>query len=703
MKLNNPDYYNSREISWVDFNFRVLDEARDKKNPLLERLRFVGINQSNLDEFFNIRIASLHNKIAEGGHADLAGRKPAQQLHTVLKKTKKLYALQNWIVNRSLMPQLHRHQIMLRKWHQLNRQQKKDLRATFEETIFPLVTPLAIDTSRPFPFVANGTLNVLVQLKKNVGEPEPAYTVLPVPTAIPRVIKIAGTDNQFILLDELMTHQLNAWFPKENIVNSAIFRIARDRDIDIDDDTSDLKDEVVKTLQERKSGPVMGIEMSAQANEQMVDWLLDHYHVDRESLFLTEAPVDLTFVNQLIKQVTGHKELLFKPFTPYDPKALKDDSMFDKISQNDILVHHPYDSFNPILRFLQEAAVDPDVLSVKMTLYRVSKHSPVIKALKQAAENGKEVTVMVELKARGDEGNNLHWTNVLESVGCHVVYGLQGLKVHCKLTMVVRKEGQEIKRYAHLGTGNYNDKTARLYTDMGLFTADPVIGEDATKFLNMLSGADDAPELKKLVMSPHHIRDFLIEKIDQEIENAKAGKSSHVTLKMNSFSDAKMIKKIYHASHAGVKVDILVRGICDLRVGIKGVSDNVTVHSIVGRLLEHSRIYIFENGGQPEIYMSSADLMERNLSRRVELLFPVENEVLSRSVRQIVGDLWRDNLKTRQLHHNNEWHHISHRGIKGFNAQQYLIDHNQEIADARLIETGFEKPPKNKQKSKPAQ
>ncbi|WP_423802918.1 RNA degradosome polyphosphate kinase [Nicoliella spurrieriana] len=683
MKFDNPEYFNSRELSWLDFDSRVLDEANDTNNPLLERLRFLGITQSNLDEFFNIRVASLHKLVAVNyEQPDAAGLTPAQQLKGVSKKAHHLVDTQYNILFNELLPQLAKKNIHMLKMDQLSNRQIDFLDDYFHQKLYPVLTPLAVDVSRPFPFIANNTLNIALIITKKGQNEQESFATVQVPDVFSRVIKLPDASNDFILLEEVIKHYAGELFVGYTAHDMACFRVTRDMDIEADEDTSDLMREIKHELRQRERGQVMRLEIESSMSNQLRNRLIKEYQLDDDAIYVVDGPIDLTLVSKWIKQVQRHNNLLFDKFTPYFPTPLQDESMFDAISKSDVFVHHPYDSFQPVLNFIDQAANDPDTLAIKMTLYRVSPNSPIIRSLKHAAQNGKQVTALVELKARFDEANNLHWADELERAGCHVIYGLVGLKVHSKLTLIVRKEADGIKRYMHMGTGNYNDVTARLYTDMGIFTDNQEMGIDATNIFNMLSGFSEPPYFHKLTISPNGIRNYLMERIDDEIENVKAGKKGLVKMKMNSLSDTTIIKKLYEASAAGVKIDLIVRGICNLRVGIKGVSDNITVHSLVGQLLEHSRIYYFYADGEEKVFLSSADLMKRNLSRRVELLFPILQDDIREHIIQIYDILWDDNVKTRVLQPDDSWPHIAQNGAEPLNAQSFLIKNRKRIANA---------------------
>lgn len=698
MSYNNSDYFNNRELSWLDFNDRVLDEARTKENPLLERLRFLGITQSNLDEFFNIRVASLHKMISvDYQGTDPSGLTPSAQLKGISEKTHVMVEKQYNTLLRSLLPKMEEHQIFLRQMADLTTRQKKYLDDYFRQQLYPVLTPMAVDVSRPFPFIANNTLNIALRISKpNKGGK--SFATVQVPDVFPRVIKLPGAENSFILQEDVIKYYIQELFVGFDIKETACFRVIRDMDMDVAEaDASDLMKEIEQQLKKRERGRAMRLEIDADMSKNLKNRLVKELHLAEADIYPVKGPIDLTFVSKLIKQIHGHKDLLYPPFEPYYPEAIRNKDLFAEISKRDIFMDHPYDSFQPVVDFIKQSAEDEDVLAIKMTLYRVSSKSPIITYLKKAAENGKQVTVLVELKARFDEENNVHWAQELEKAGCHVIYGLVGLKTHCKLTLVVRREENGIRRYMHMATGNYNDVTARMYTDMGLFTANQEMGVDASNIFNMLSGFSEPPFFHKLVISPEGIRNFLMAQVDEEIKNVQAGRKGHIQMKMNSLSDTKMIKKIYEASAAGVKVDLLVRGICNLKVGIPGVSENVTVHSIVGRFLEHSRIYYFYADGAERVFLSSADLMNRNLSRRVELLFPILQDNIRKQIIHIYHLMWADNIKTRVLQSDTTWKRVDRRGLGNLDVQEYLLDNQQNIADY-LFEDGIDDRPQTMHK-----
>lgn len=674
---NNFDYYTNRELSWLDFNDRVLEEARDEANPFLERLSFLSITQSNLDEFFMVRVASLAKLAAVNyPEPEASGMTAEEQLKAVNQKahvqlTKQYQTLDN------LLPDCERLGIHLKTVKQLTDKQYQYIKNYFHDDLYPVLTPMADDSSRPFPFIANDTLNLAIQLKKG-GNDEPLYATLQIPDVFPRVLRLPDDDNAFILIEDVVKEFVSQLFVNYKIKSSSAFRVIRDMDLDVaEEDTSDLLKEVQQQLKLREHGDVIRLEVESSISKKLLKRLTTELNVEPFAIYEVQGPLDLTFLKHVVKETNGHDDLKYPKYKAYQPKALSAQSnIFDAISQHDWLMQHPYDKFDPVVEFIRQASSDPDTLAIKMTLYRVSGDSPIIRYLGQAAQNGKQVTVLVEVKARFDEQNNVHWAKKLETMGCHVIYGLIGLKTHCKLSLVVRREENGIRRYMHMGTGNYNDATAHFYTDMGLFTANNDMGIDATNIFNMLSGYSRPPFFHELHISPEGIRDFIDEKLDAAIQVVKDGGTAHVQMKMNSLSDQEIIAHLYRASHAGVEIDIIVRGICCLRTGIKDVSDNITVHSIVGRFLEHSRIYIFDFNGEQTVFLSSADMMTRNLNRRVELLFPVKQSDLRDRVLAIYDIMWTDNVKTRVLAADNTYKRVS-RGGKPANESQAVF-----VADA---------------------
>lgn len=674
-----PEYFKNRELSWMDFNDRVLEEARNKDNPLLERINFLGITQSNVDEFFMVRVASLHKLIAAGiKTTDSSGQTPEKQLDAINQKEHRAVEKRYSTYWRSLLPLLEKKNIFIKEVKDLNAQQYEFVRRYFSDELYPIITPMADDTNRPFPFIANDSLNIAVCLKDK-EDGKHYYATLRVPNNFKRLVKLPKADNSFVLLEDIIKEFVSSFFDGYEVKEAAIFRVTRDMDLDVAErDTSDFLRSVQKQLKDREHGKVVRLEIEKSMGEKLRSRLFDKLKVKKNEIYEISGPIDLTFLKKLAGAVNGHEKMRYAPIKGYvDPDLALSSDIFANIRQRDYLVQHPYDSFDTVLNFICKAAHDDKVLAIKMTLYRVSGNSPIIKYLGQAAQAGKQVTVLVEVKARFDEENNVHWAKTLEQMGCHVIYGLKGLKTHTKITLVIRRDEDGIRRYIHLGTGNYNDVTAHFYTDMGLFTSRRDLGVDATNLFNMLSGYSRPPYFRQLRISPKHIREFINQKIDNEIEIAKTGRKAEIHMKMNSLSDPEIIGKLYEASHAGVKIHLIVRGICCLRTDIPGISDNIEVHSIVGRLLEHSRIYYFYNNGNQDVYLSSADMMNRNLNRRVETLFPILQPDLKERVLHIYDIMWNDNVKTRVLH-NDVYSMVDRRGKKALNSQEYFIHQAQE-------------------------
>ncbi|MCT3074381.1 RNA degradosome polyphosphate kinase [Leuconostoc citreum] len=687
-----PKYYVNREISWLAFNDRVLEEARDTANPLFERANFLAITQKNMDEWFMVRVASLQQQVMLGhDKVDAAGLTPKQQLDDVSAIAGQQIRDQYQVLTRSLLPALKREGLTLLKPEQLSKTQHNFLKHFFEQEILPVLTPMAVDSTRPFPFLANDTLNIGVRLKKSGEKSEKYLAFLQVPETFTRVIALPE-EQQAILLEDAVQMFLAALFPGYTIKESMVFHILRDMELDVadDEDTPNILQEVQSKLQERERGRIIRVVLSSTASKAFTAKLVKLLHVDEQRVYAVNGPIDLTFLNVWLKN-NVNAQLKFLPFKGFNNPDLAPSRIFESIRAKDYLLHHPYDSFQSVLSFIQTAAQDDQVLAIKMTLYRVSGKSPIIKALGLAAQRGKQVTVLVEIKARFDEENNVHWARELEKQGVHVVYGLRGLKTHAKVTLIVRREEGDIRRYIHLGTGNYNDVTANFYTDLGLLTSDAELGADVASIFNILTGYSDPGYFHQLHMSPDGIREFIYEQINREIANAKAGKPAGIKMKFNSLSDERMVKHLYEASHAGVPIHLIVRGITILKVGISDVSETISVHSIVGRFLEHSRIYSFENDGNPKVYLSSADLMTRNLDRRVELLFPLKDDKLRDKVLEIFETMWQDNVKTRVLQADGQYEKKDRRGVARLNAQETFIEAavrqtDQELKQQKLTE-----------------
>jgi polyphosphate kinase len=659
--LDDPRFYLNRELSSLEFFRRVLEEAQDENSPLLERVKFLAIVGSLLDEFFMVRVAGLKQQIAAGVvEFSPDGLTPAEQLAAIRKSVNKLMrdARDCWRGN--LRPKLNEQGIHVLEYGELTDKQIANARKYFDEVVFPVLTPLAHDPGRPFPHISNLSLNLAVLIRDPAGEER--FARVKVPGSLPRLlplkkssggVKKDGTvphNHYFVWLEQVMAAHLDALFPGMEILAVHPFHVIRDADIMIQElEAYDLLETMEQSVRRRRFGSVVRVAMNEEMPADLRDILIENLEVDRQDVYTVEGPLGVSDLMSLTS--VDRYDLKDSPLLPALPPALGDDgNIFTTIRRGEVLLHHPYDSFTPVVEFLQAAARDPDVLAIKQTLYRVGRNSPVVEALLEAVENDKQVAVLVELKARFDEESNIGWARRLEAEGVHVVYGLLGLKTHSKIALVVRKEGEGLRRYVHLSTGNYNALTAQVYTDLGLFTSDDEIGADATDLFNYLTGYSAKKDYRKLLIAPINLRSKLEALIRREMEHQQRGEQGHLIFKVNAVVDRHMIKLLYQASQAGVKIELVARGVCCLRPGVPGVSDNITVHSVVGRFLEHSRIYYFRNGGQEEIYLGSADLMTRNLDRRVEILFPVENARLIRHLRdEVLAAYLADNVKARRL------------------------------------------------------
>lgn len=673
LDLTKPEYFYNRELSWLKFNLRVLKEAMVKDTPLLERLKFIAISASNLDEFFMVRVAGLWSNFDSGVEKrDASGMSVHEQLvaisqaahEQVRTQTKSLIAL---------MAEMDAVKLHFRRVKDLSELGKDWLEEYYREVVFPVLTPMAVDASRPFPFLANKTLNLAVELIKADGEH--SMGLIQVPSVLDRIVEVEPEGKRtFVFLEDIIASHCHDLFKGCHILDMVSFRVTRDSDLDLEEDDSvDLMKEVEESLRKRKRGAAVRLEIFKTNNNRIKRFLEENLDVTEMEVYEINGPLDPTCFFKFIG-MKGMWPWLYEPFVPQRPLELPDDSdLFAAIRENDILLHHPYESFDPVVKLVSDAADDPQVLAIKQTLYRVSGNSPIVAALARAAENGKQVTVLVELKARFDEENNILWARRLEKAGCHVIYGLVGLKTHAKIILIVRKEDNGIKRYLHLGTGNYNDSTAKLYTDLGLMTANDEFGSDASAFFNLLSGYSEPPVWNKLVMAPLGLREKIYALIDNEIAMVRAGREGHIIAKMNSLIDQPVIQKLYEASAAGVHIDLIVRGICGLRTGIEGISDNITVRSIVGRQLEHSRIFWFANGGEEQLYLSSADWMPRNLNDRVELFFPVETEEHIRRIKALLDLYLRDNVGAHMMQSNGTYRRVRNK-LEPVSAQSTLYE-----------------------------
>jgi polyphosphate kinase len=655
--LEDPSLYFSRELSWLAFNDRVLEEALDARTPLMERLKFVAIYGSNLDEFFMIRVAAIKQQIAaQVLRRSDDGRTPAEHLGTISEHLRGSLARQMRLLADDLLPGLEAEGIVIKRVGELDDETQGALERTFDDRVFPVLTPLAVDKGHPFPYISNLSLSLAVELEEVTREGvQLHFARVKIPPTLPRFVPVESAPagaRWFVLLEDLIAHHLDALFPGMEVRETYLFRVTRDADLDLqEDEADDLLEAIESELQRRRFGEPVRIEVERGIPEYMRDLLLEALDLSETDCYEVDGFMALRDLWSLIGQ-PDYEKLHDAPFAPAIPKRLIGvTDMFAAIRDGDIVLHHPYESFDPVVQFVQQASEDDRVLAIKMTLYRTSgKNSPIVRALLQAAENEKQVAVIIELKARFDEENNIEWARRLERAGVHVVYGFANLKTHAKITQVVRQDEDGIRRYMHVGTGNYNEKSARLYTDLSLFTCRPELGADATQLFNALTGFSKVTDYEELLVAPVTLRRELTALIDRETENARAGRRSGIRAKFNAITDPELVRALYRASQAGVPIDLMVRGMCTLRPGVPGISETIRVRSIVGRFLEHSRMFVFENGGDREVFIGSADLMARNLDRRVELMVPVTDPLVAEALQsQILAVLLADNLKSREL------------------------------------------------------
>lgn len=688
-ELSNITLYENRELSWLSFNQRVLEEAKNLENPLLSRAMFLSIVSSNLDEFFMVRVASLKEQVqAEYDKPDFSGLTPKDQLAAISTRTHEMVEEQANSYRRSLIPAMKKEGIHILEMKELSPEQASFTKEYFEDVVYPVLTPMAVDSSRPFPLILNKSLNVAALIRR---EDKLQFATVQVPAVLGRYIPVPADGDEeksFVLLENVIMCYIDKLFIGYEVITSSPYRLTRNGDLSIDEEeASDLLLEIERSIKKRKWGEGIRLEVQKSIDPKLFKKLYKAIDVHQEDVYYINGPLDLTFLMKL-SFINGYDHLRFDKFTPAMPKALLGvTDIFEAISEKDIFLSHPFESFDPVVDFIIRAAKDKKVLAIKQTLYRVSGDSPIISALAAAADAGKQVTVLVELKARFDEENNIAWARSLEKAGCHVIYGLVGLKTHSKVTLIVRKENKGIKRYVHLGTGNYNDSTAKLYTDMGLFTCNERTGADVSAIFNTISGYSEPPKLNKLAMAPTGLRERFVQLIRREAEYAESGKGGKIIAKMNSLCDQEIIEELYKASMAGVEVELIVRGICSLIPGIEGISDNITVRSIVGKYLEHSRVYCFWNGGDQEIYLSSADWMPRNLNRRVELLFPIDSEEIKDQIMFLLELQIGDVVKGRVKDSNCRYVKIDRRGKEVINSQDYcekmahdmVVDYTEEV------------------------
>ncbi|MDB8436353.1 RNA degradosome polyphosphate kinase [Turicibacter sanguinis] len=649
LMMDQPSHFLNRELSLLEFNQRVLEEAKNIQNPLLERIKFLSIVSSNLDEFFMVRIAGLYDLCqASVVSEDISGRLPYKTLRESLEKTRQLVKEQYETYD-LLMESLKDKGIYLVTYEQLDEKTKKEMDDYYRHEIYPVLTPMVIDQARPFPLISDKTLNIGLLLKEKL-DGDLVFATIQVPSVLPRLVRVPSEEGIYhLLLEDLIKAKLSELFSSHYVLHSSCYRITKNAAMHLDEeDAEDLLETIEQSLKQRKWGEIIRIEIEDAPPREMIEILESELEIEEDYVFRVDGPIDLTFLSKL-SGIKGYEELKFEKLKPLYIPELKERNIFQVLKERDVLLHHPFQSFDPIVKMIQKAADDPKVLAIKQTLYRVSGNSPIVEALARAAENGKQVTVLVELKARFDEENNIHWAKKLEKSGCHVIYGMIGLKTHCKILLIVRKEKTGLMRYVHFGTGNYNDVTANFYTDIGIMTSDMQFGEDASILFNMLSGYASAHEMKKITIAPHKLRLKFEQLINREIEHAKKGREAKIIAKMNGLYDKQMILKLYEASQAGVKIELIVRGVCSLRPQVPGLSENITVRSIVGRYLEHSRIYYFYNDGNEEVYISSADWMYRNLSKRVETMGIVEDKEILEQMKKILELYLQDNTKAYEL------------------------------------------------------
>ena len=691
LNIGHPTYYINRELGMLAFQERVFEEARDKLNPILERVKFLAIVGSNLDEFFMVRVGGLKMQHDAGvKYLSIDGKTPAEQLAAIRKMSNKLLLDTREHYKNEILPELAEAGIHVLEYDQLTKKQKENVDEHFHEVVFPVLTPLAFDPGHPFPHISNLSLNLAVLIKDKEGDKH--FARVKIPPSLPRLVPIKrssgsvrkdGTvphDHYFVWLEQLVAENLSALFPGMKVIEAHPFRVTRNADVAIQElEAADLLEMMEESVQRRRFGDVVKLSVKKNMPPNILGILIENLNVDKNDIYILDDPLGLSSLMELHK--IERFDLKDEPFIPRIPESLRSDSqesdIFSAIRQGDIFLHHPYDSFAPVINFLRTAARDPAVLAIKQTLYRVGEDSPVVDALLKAQRDyGKQVAVLVELKARFDEASNIGWARMLENEGVHVTYGILGLKTHSKVTLVVRREGDHIRRYVHLGTGNYHHVTAKLYEDIGIFTCDDDIGADATELFNFLTGYSAQNEYRKLLVSPNSLRKRLVELIEREMAHQAAGKVGHLILKTNALVDKPLIKLLYKASQAGVRIDLIIRGICSLRPGVAGLSENIRVISILGRFLEHSRVFYFHNAGDEEIYMGSADLMPRNLNNRVEVVFPVKDPDKIRYIRDgILGIYLLDNMKARVMQPDGTYIHLTASDKdKAISAQGWLLE-----------------------------
>jgi polyphosphate kinase len=693
-----PAFYIDRELSWIAFNQRVLEEAQDPHNPLLERLNFLAIFNSNLDEFFMIRVSGVKKQMQAGVSLQSpSGYSPTEQFQAIRAALLPQIEDCQQLLHTELLPALRKEGISLLHYDELNQRQRKALQQYYKQEIFPVLTPLAIDASHPFPFISNLSVNLLVIIR----DPQRGllYARIKVPEVLPRLIQIPYEVGEhatnpkrpmhFVWLEDVIAANLADLFPGRTVDDVTAFRVTRDTDLEIEEDeASDLLETIEESIRQRSFGSVVRLSIDKHASPDTKALLINHLGIGLDDVYHIDGPLSLSSLSDLLR--LDRPDLKYPTFVPHTPVVRHAETdIFAKIRQQSLMLHHPFDSFVPVIDLVKAAAHDPQVLAIKQTLYRVGRRSPIVAALMEAREEGKQVATLVELKARFDEENNIEWAQRLENVGVHVVYGINGLKTHTKLLIIIRKEEDGIRRYVHCGTGNYNATTARIYTDFGLLTCDEAIGADVSELFNVLTGYSNQTNYRKLLVAPHGLRNALLEKIEREIEHHRRAGNGHMLFKCNGLTDEKIIIALYQAAQAGVRIDLIVRGMCSLRPGIPGVSETITVRSVVGRFLEHSRIYCFHNNGDEEVYIGSADLMDRNFDRRIEALIPVEETRLKHYLRDtVIGVLLRDNVKARELHSDGTYIRLEPEIGDQFNAQQEFCESIPSVMEGVWITHG---------------
>ena len=698
MNFDDPQFYFNKQLSWLKFNIRVLEEANsdEEETPLLEKLKYLAITASNLDEFFMVRISRIKDDIESGfNEADKSGYRPKELFNEVSKTIHTIYNNQYRYFNKTIK-KLETEKVYFKKYNELKNKEKEYAKKYFNEIILPVLTPVAIDPSHPFPLISNKSLNLGVLLQRNEDESvfsnieeKQIFSVVEVPSNLQRFIKLPSSDkkNVFIYLEDIIKANLDQLFSGNQVVAVDTFRITRNAEVILDEESKNLLSEMKRYVKRRRWGFAVRLEINSNYNDYILNFLKDTLNLEQDDIYKVNGPLNLGSFMGFASKLDNHEHLKFKKMIAQpNPLIYNTDDIFELLKEEDLILHHPFESFDPVVEIVKEAAADPEVLAIKQSLYRVSGNSPLIKHLTTAAENGKQVTVLVELKARFDEEQNIAWAKKLEEAGCHVIYGIKGLKVHAKALLIVRAEKEGIKRYVHMSTGNYNDKTAELYTDMALMTSKDNFASDIAGLFNLLTGYSKPPEWKLLSVAPLELRDDFLKLIEGEINNAKNGLEAKIIAKMNALVDSTIIKKLYEASQAGVKIELIIRGICCLVPGKKGVSENITVRSIIGKLLEHSRIFYFYNNNQPLVFLSSADWRPRNLDRRVEIAFPIEEAEKKEKVINVLKTVLKDSQKAHLLQSNGEYKKID----DGNNYESQL-----ELF--KMAKTNFQKEVLNKQ------